>query len=137
MKKVSGFTLTMLAVSGVLDFSGLAFGLFYAGLFFDNVAHFLTSLALVALAVELARPRSKASFGSGRRALVAGAVVGLIGGIAWELIEVLASLLLPVFIYNPPVDTVFDTVFGTLGGAVGAWRTYVYPEGAPLHRVRQ
>lgn len=117
----------MLIMSIVLDFSGLAFGLFYEGFFYDNLAHFLTTFALVALAMELAHLRGVLpQLVSGRRALVAGAVVGLGGGGVWEIIEVLVDFLLPVFIYNPPLDTVLDMAFGTLGGAIGARWTVVY-----------
>lgn len=117
----------MLIMSIVLDFSGLAFGLFYEGFFYDNLAHFLTTFALVALAMERAHLRGVLpQLVSGRRALVAGAVVGLGGGGVWEIIEVLVDFLLPVFIYNPPLDTVLDMAFGTLGGAIGARWTVVY-----------
>ena len=121
-------------MSLVLDFSGLALGLFYEGVFWDNLAHFLTFLALVSIATELAYLRGEASPVSGRRAIVTGAVVGIIGGGAWEVIEALADILLPVFIYNPPLDTVFDMAFGSLGGAVGAWRTVVYSGRKPGRR---
>ena len=62
MKKLSYFVRVMLFSSIVLNLSGLVYGLFYEGVFFDNLAHFLTWLALVALAAEV------------------GAVVGLVGG---------------------------------------------------------
>ena len=124
----------MLGVSVALDFSGLAFGLFYEGVFFDNLAHFLTWLALVALAAELAHLRGAAIAPvSARRALVVGAAVGLVGGVAWEVVEIVADLL-PVYIYNPPLDSVSDTAFGTVGGAVGAWRTNAYLGRKPLRR---
>lgn len=123
----------MLVASLVLNFSGLAFGLFYEGVFFDNLAHFLTWLTLVALAAELAHLRGVLTTISGRQALVVGAVVGLIGGVAWEIFEIIVDLL-PVYIYNPPLDSVSDTIFGTIGGAIGAWRTNAYLGGKPLHR---
>ncbi len=124
----------MLAASLVLDFSGLAFGLFYEGIFFDNLAHFLTWLALVALAAELAHLRGALPAVSGRRALAVGAVVGLLGGVAWEIGESVADLL-PVYIHNPPLDSVFDTIFGIAGGAIGAWRTNDRLGGKPLRRA--
>ena len=123
--KLSRFVRVMLVASLVLDFSGLAFGLFYEGIFFDNLAHFLTWLALVALAAELAHLRGVLPAVSSRRALITGAAVGLVGGVAWEVVEIIADLL-PVYIYNPPLDSVADTIFGTVGGAVGAWRTNAY-----------
>lgn len=124
MKKPFRFVLVTLAVSLVFDLAGMIFGLFYEGVFYDNLAHFLTSFALVALAAELAQHRGVLPLlVPGGRALVAGAVVGLVGGGAWEVLEMIADLLFPVLIYNPPADTIIDMAFGSLGGAVGAWRT--------------
>ena len=62
-----------------------------------------------------------------------GALVGLVGGEAWEIVEIVADLL-PVYVYNPPLDSVADTIFGTIGGTVGAWRTNAYLGGKPLRR---
>lgn len=123
----------MLLASIVLDLSGLAFGLFYQGFFFDNLAHFLTWLSLVALAMELAHLRGVLPVASGRGVLAVGATIGLLGGVAWEAFEIVADLL-PVYIYNPPLDSLSDTLFGTLGGAAGAWRTNAYLGGKPLRR---
>ncbi|HZY65501.1 MAG TPA: hypothetical protein VFE21_06455 [Rubrobacteraceae bacterium] len=135
-KKLSRFVRVTLVASLTLDVAGLAFGLFYEGLFYDNLAHFLTTFALIALGVELAQHRGVLpQLVSGRRALVAGAVVGLVGGGVWEMIEVLADFLLPVFIYNPPLDTVMDMAFGTLGGAIGAWRTFAHLGITHPHRL--
>ncbi len=124
-RKLSRFVRAMLVASLALDLSGIAFGLFYEGVIFDNLAHFLTWLALVALAAEVAHLRGALPAVSGRRALALGAAVGLVGGVTWEIFEIVADLL-PVYIYNPPLDSVSDTVFGTVGGAIGAWRTNAY-----------
>ena len=106
----------------------MLFGLFYGGAFWDNLAHFSTSAALVALAAELAYLRGLSSpLFLPRWVFIAGAVAGFVGGGAWEGIEALANLLFPKLIYNPPLDTIFDMAFGSLGGAVGAWVTAVYP----------
>lgn len=122
-KKPSRFVFVTLISCLVFDVSGMAFGLFYEGMFYDNLAHFLTSFALVALAAELAQQRGVLPpLVTDGRALAAGAVVGLAGGGAWEVMEVIANLLFPI-IYNPPLDTVMDMAFGSLGGAAGAWRT--------------
>ena len=105
----------------------MAFGLFYEGFFWDNLAHFLTSFALVSLAAEVAAGRGALPFPvSARRALAAGALAGLAGGGAWEVVEMVANFFFPALIYNPLPDTALDTVFGTLGGAAGAWRTAAY-----------
>ncbi len=111
----------------------MAFGLFCEGVFYDNLAHFLTSFSLVALAAELAQHhKALPVLVSGRRALIAGAVVGFVGGGAWEIVEIILDFAFPVFIYNLPLDTVMDVAFGTVGGAVGVWRTNaVYPAPKP------
>ncbi len=135
-KKPSGFVLATLIVSLVFDLSGMTFGLFYEGVFYDNLAHFLTSFALVALAAELAQHRGALPLlVPGGRALVAGAVVGFVGGGAWEVLEVAADFLFPVLIYNPPLDTVTDMIFGSLGGAFGAWRTTAYLNRKPFRKT--
>lgn len=127
LKMPSRFVLAVLAVSLVFDLSGMVFGLFYEGIFYDNLAHFLTSFALVSLVAELAQHRGVLPLlVPGGRALVAGAVVGFVGGGAWEVLEMIADLLFPVLIYNPPLDTITDMAFGSLGGAVGVWWTTVY-----------
>lgn len=137
-KEVTRFVLAASIVSLAFDLSGMAFGLFYEGVFYDNLAHFLTSFAFVALGAEIAQHRGALPLlVPGRRALVAGAVVGFVGGGAWEIIEMITDFLFPVFIYNPPLDTVFDMTFGTLGGAVGAWRTAAYLNRKPLHDSSQ
>ena len=126
-KKLSRFVRITLVASLTLDVSGLAFGLFYEGFFYDNLAHFLTTFALVALGVELAQHHGiLPQHVSGRRALVAGAVVGFVGGGVWEIIEVFVDFLLPVFIYNPSPDAAMDMAFGTHGGAIGARWTVAY-----------
>ncbi|MEJ7840691.1 MAG: hypothetical protein WKF95_02885 [Rubrobacter sp.] len=135
MKKPFRFVLVVLIFSLAFDLSGLIFGLFYEGVFYDNLAHFLTSFALVALAAELAQHRGVLPLlVPGGRALVAGAVVGLVGGVAWEVVEVIADLLFPI-IYNPSLDTVTDTVFGSLGGAFGAWMTTAYLNRKPSRKM--
>ncbi|WP_119070071.1 hypothetical protein [Rubrobacter indicoceani] len=126
--KLSLFVRVALLCSIVLNISGLAFGLFYEGFFFDNLAHFLSWFVLVSLMAELAYLYGALPVVSHRRAFVIGASVGLVGGVAWEVIEILVDLL-PVYIYNPPLDWVSDILFGALGGAVGAWRTNAYLSG--------
>ncbi len=132
-KKLSRFVLGALAASLLFDLSGMTFGFFYEGIFLDNLAHFLTSFAFVALVTEIAQHRGRLPLlVPSRRALVVGAVVGFIGGGVWEIVEVIADFLLPVLIYNPPLDTVLDMMFGSLGGAVGAWRTASYLNRKPF-----
>jgi len=135
-KKPSRFVLVTLISCLVFDVSGLIFGLFYEGIFYDNLAHFMTSFALVALATELAQQRGVLPLlVPGSRALAAGMVVGLVGGGVWEVFEVIADFLFPVLIYNPPLDTVTDMVFGSLGGAFGVWRTAAYLNRKPSRKM--
>jgi hypothetical protein len=134
--KPSRFVLVTLTVSLVFDLSGMIFGLFYEGIFYDNLAHFMTSFALVALAAELAQQRGVLPLlVPGGRALATGMVVGLVGGGVWEVFEVIADFLFPVLIYNPPLDTVTDMIFGSLGGAFGAWRTAAYLNRKPSRKM--
>ena len=127
MKKISRFVLVALLTSAAIDITGFAFGLFYAGVFYDNLAHFLTTFSLVALASEMYLWRETPLYEvktriTVRHALTIGASIGLLGGAAWESFEAVLDLAFPRTIYNPPVDSVVDTAFGTIGGALGVWR---------------
>lgn len=127
MKKISHFVLVALLASAAIDLTGFAFGLFYAGVFYDNLAHFLTSFSLVALGSEMYLSREKTHNEIKKRitvhrALAVGAAIGLVSGVAWEGFETLLDLTFPSIIYNPPVDSAVDTAFGTLGGALGMCR---------------
>ena len=122
MTKPFRLALSLVFLSGVVDLIGFMFGLFYAGLIYDNFAHFLTTFSLVVLAAELyIRCRGRVPEVAAIRVLLAGAAVGLAGGVGWEAFEAGLKLMLPGVIYNPPLDSVIDTAFGTLGGALGAW----------------
>lgn len=137
---VSHFVLAALVLAGLVDLAGFAFGLFYGGIFYDNLAHLVTSFALVALAAELyahygARVGGQELLFMGRRAIVAGAILGLCGGIVWEAFEAVLDHFYPETIYSPPVDSVVDTLFGTIGGAAGAWRTANHLHGVSLRRL--
>lgn len=140
MKKISRLILAALLVSAIIDLAGFAFGLFYAGVFYDNLAHFLTTFSLVALAAELylryemnhRRVRRRITAG---RALALGAALGLIGGVSWEGFEAVLDLAFPATIYNPATDSVVDVMFGVAGGALGVWRTVVHFGLTPLHHI--
>lgn len=128
MKKISSLTLAALIVSAAIDLTGFAFGLFYAGIFYDNLAHFMTTFSLVALAAELylrheMNHRGVRRYFTARRALAVGAAAGLLAGMSWEGFEAILNLAFPETIYNPPVDSVVDTAFGVAGGALALWRT--------------
>lgn len=128
MKKISSLTLAALCASAVIDLTGFAFGLFYAGVFYDNLAHFMTTFSLVALAAELYLRHEMNHRGvrrclTTRRALAVGAAAGLLAGLSWEVFESILDLAFPETIYNPPVDSVVDTAFGVAGGALALWKT--------------
>ncbi|CAN5231525.1 hypothetical protein BH20ACT11_BH20ACT11_08070 [soil metagenome] len=128
MKKISSLTLAALCASAVIDLTGFALGLFYAGVFYDNLAHFITTFSLVALVTELylrheMNQRRVRRYFTARRALVVGAATGLLAGMSWEGFETVLNLAFPETIYNPPVDSVVDTAFGVAGGALALWRT--------------
>jgi hypothetical protein len=139
MKKISSLTLAALCASAVIDLTGFALGLFYAGVFYDNLAHFITTFSLVALVTELylrheMNQRRLRRYFTVRRALVFGAVAGLLGGAAWEGFEAMLDLAFPQTIYNPAVDSVVDVSFGVAGGALGVWRAVVHFGLTPLKR---
>lgn len=131
MKKISSLTLAALCASVVIDLTGFAFGLFYAGVFYDNLAHFLTTFSLIALAAELHLRHEMNHLGIRRsitagRALIFGAATGLLAGTVWEGFEALLNLAFPQTIYNPALDSVVDVAFGAAGGALGVWRAVAH-----------
>ncbi len=96
---------------------------------YDEIVHFLTPLTLVAIASTMIYRSGGRDefFSSPTRALLTGAVLGLIGAIGWELFEVLIVRMLAAISFpTPPLDTAVDIALGTAGGAVGArivdWR---------------
>ncbi len=61
-------------------------------------------------------------FATPRYALITGSVIGLVGAVVWELVEILLDYLLPATdIDHALPDTIFDVVLGVIGGAAGAW----------------
>jgi len=106
----------------LLNAAGFAFDLFEPVPLYDEVAHLLTPLVLVAIVAEIVY-RSGGDdefFGTPQRAVITGAVVGLVGAAGWEVIELLLDLL-GFDIDRAAPDTVFDIVLGVVGGALGAY----------------
>jgi uncharacterized membrane protein len=106
----------------LLNVAGFAFDLFEPVPLYDEVAHFLTPLVLVAIVAEIVY-RSGGDdefFGTPLRAVLTGTVIGLVGASGWEVIEVLLDLM-GFDIDHALPDTIFDIVLGVVGGAVGAW----------------
>lgn len=105
-----------------LNTAGFAWHLFEPVPLYDEIAHFLTPLVLVAITAEIIYRGGGDDefFDTPRHAIVTGSVIGLVGAVGWEGIEVVLSWM-GVPISNRFLDSIFDVVLGVLGGAVGAW----------------
>jgi hypothetical protein len=105
-----------------LNAAGFLWKLFEPILLYDEVAHFITPFTLVLILAEIIY-RSGGDddfFNTPRRAVVTGSVIGFLGAVGWEGVEVLMSLMgMPIS--NTLPDSMFDIVLGVLGGAAGAW----------------
>jgi uncharacterized membrane protein len=105
-----------------LNGAGFMWNLFEPIPLYDEIAHFVTPFTLVAILAEIIY-RSGGDddfFNTPRRALITGSVIGLVGAIAWEVIEIFLDLMgFPISRTLP--DTIFDVVLGIAGGAAGAW----------------
>jgi len=105
-----------------LNAAGFLWKLFEPVLFYDEVAHFVTPFTLVLILAETIY-RSGGDdefFNTPRRAIVTGSVIGFLGAVGWEGVEVVMSLM-GMSISNALLDSIFDVVLGILGGAAGAW----------------
>ena len=105
-----------------LNAAGFLWKLFEPVLLYDEVAHFVTPFTLVLILAEIVY-RSGGDdefFNTPRRAIVTGSVIGFLGAVGWEGVEVVMSLM-GMSISNALLDSIFDVVLGILGGAAGAW----------------
>ncbi len=105
-----------------LNAAGFMWHLFEPVPLYDEIAHFLTPFVLVAITAEIIYRfgGDDEFFDTPRHAVVTGSVIGLVGAVGWELIEVVLDLWgFPISRRLP--DTIFDVVLGVLGGAAGAW----------------
>lgn len=118
------WVIALILVCVLLNGAGFLWDLFEPVLLYDEIAHVLTPFVLVAIAAEIVY-RSGGDdvfFGTPRRAMLTGAVIGLAGAVAWEVIEIVLDLLFPeASIDHALPDTIFDIVLGVLGGAAGAY----------------
>ena len=105
-----------------LNAAGFLWKLFEPVLLYDEVAHFITPFTLVLILAEIIYRNGGDDdfFNTPQRALLTGAVIGLLGAAGWECIEIMMALM-GVTISNAVGDTIFDIVLGVLGGAAGAW----------------
>ena len=106
----------------VLNGAGFAWNIFEPIPLYDEIAHLITPLTLVAITAEIIY-RSGGDdefFNTPRRAIITGSVIGLVGAAGWEGIEVLLDMMgFPISRALP--DTTFDIFLGVVGGAIGAW----------------
>jgi hypothetical protein len=105
-----------------LNAAGFLWKLFEPILLYDEVAHFVTPFTLVLILAEIIY-RSGGDdefFSTPTRAIVTGSVIGLVGAVGWEGVEVVMSLM-GMSVSNALLDSIFDVVLGILGGAAGAW----------------
>jgi len=112
----------LLVFCALLNTAGFLFDLFEPVPLYDEIAHLFTPLVLVAIAAELIYRGGGDDefFGTPRRAVTTGVVIGLVGATGWEGIELLLRLL-GFEIDQALPDTIFDVILGGIGGAVGAY----------------
>ena len=91
---------------------------------YDEIAHVITPFTLVAVTAEIIYRAGGDDefFDTPRHALLTGSVIGLIGAVGWEGIEILLDYLFPAASIDHALpDTIFDVVLGVFGSAAGAW----------------
>ncbi len=116
------WVITLVVFCAVLNGAGFAWNLFEPVPLYDEVAHILTPLVLVAIVAEIVYRGGGDDefFNTPRHAVITGCVIGLVGATAWEGIEILMDLM-GIHIDRALPDTFFDIFLGILGGALGAW----------------
>lgn len=116
------YIIALILFCTVLNSAGFMWHLFEPIPLYDETAHFLTPFVLVAITAEIIYRfgGDDEFFDTPHHALVTGSVIGFVGAVGWELIEVvLDSWGFPIS--NRLPDTIFDVVLGVFGGAAGAW----------------
>ncbi len=116
------WVIALILICIALNGAGFAWQLFEPIPLYDEIAHFLTPLVLVAVVAEIIYRLGGDDefFDTPAHAIVTGSVIGLLGAAGWEGVEVLLSLI-GVPIANTLPDSLFDVFLGVLGGAAGAW----------------
>ncbi|MGI8648934.1 MAG: hypothetical protein ACR2KW_00935 [Rubrobacter sp.] len=106
----------------LLNFFGFVFKLFEPVFLYDEVAHLVTPFVIVALLCELLYRVGYHDnfFETPRQAAFTGAVIGLVGAVAWEVVEVILAAR-GFSISNALPDSTFDVLLGVAGGALGGW----------------
>lgn len=108
----------------LLNGAGFVWDMFEPVPLYDEIAHIITPFTLVAITAEIIYRAGGDDefFDTPRHALITGSLIGLVGAIGWEGIEILIDHLVPAAnIDNDLPDTILDIVLGVIGGAGGAW----------------
>jgi hypothetical protein len=123
------WVMCLIVVCVLLNGAGFLWDIFEPWPLYDEIAHVVTPFTLVAVTAEIIYRSGGDNdfFDTPRHALVTGSVIGLVGAVGWECIEILLDYVYPaVGIDHPLSDTIFDVVLGVIGGAAGAWLTDRY-----------
>ncbi len=116
------WVVALIAICTALNGAGFLWHLFEPIPLYDEIAHLLTPLVLVAITAEIIY-RSGGDdefFDTPRHAIVTGSVIGFVGAAGWEGIEVVLDMMgFPIS--RALLDTIFDVFLGVVGGAIGAW----------------
>ena len=116
------WVVALIVICTALNGAGFLWHLFEPIPLYDEIAHLLTPLVLVAITAEIIY-RSGGDdefFDTPRHAIVTGSVIGLVGAAGWEGIEVVLDMMgFPIS--RALLDTIFDVFLGVVGGAIGAW----------------
>ncbi len=116
------WVVALILICIALNGAGFLWQLFEPIPLYDEIAHFLTPLVLVAIAAEIIYRAGGDDefFNTPGHAIVTGSVIGLVGAAGWEGIEVVLDAMgFPISRALP--DTFFDIFLGIIGGAAGAW----------------
>ncbi len=116
------WVVALIAICTALNGAGFLWHLFEPIPLYDEIAHLLTPLVLVAITAEIIY-RSGGDdefFDTPTHAIFTGSAIGLVGAAGWEGIEVVLDMMgFPISRALP--DTIFDVFLGVVGGAIGAW----------------
>ena len=108
----------------VLNGAGFIWDIFEPVPLYDEVAHVVTPFILVAITAEIIYRYGGDDefFDTPRHAVITGVVIGFVGAVAWEGVEIVLDLLFPnASIDHAIPDTIFDVVLGVIGGGAGAY----------------
>ena len=116
------WVVALIVICIALNGAGFVWHLFEPIPLYDEIAHFLTPFVLVAVLAEIIYRAGGDDefFDTRRHAIVTGSVIGLLGAVGWEGIEVVLFAI-GVPISNTLPDSIFDVLLGVVGGAAGAY----------------